>query len=84
MAELLGNPLRYNETLPSNNANDFVNNGWWNCEDKVSNMPVNWSYLFVYRMGSSNFILQFSINNESGGIFYRKRYAGTWLEWKEL
>ena len=84
MAGLLGNPLRYYATLPSNDANKFVTNGWWECGDSVSNMPCNWCYLIVFRMSNSNFIVQFAMNNESGGFYYRKCYNGNWLSWIEI
>lgn len=80
----MGNPLRYYPTLPSYDANDFVTNGWWECRDLVSNMPCNWCYLFVYRMSNSNFVVQFAMNNEGGAYFYRKKYAGTWFDWKQI
>ena len=84
MAGVMGNPLVFKSVLPSNNADEIKENGWYECLNMVENMPEVWCYLFVYKMSTYNFIIQHAINNESGGYYFRKCYGGTWQPWQRI
>ena len=80
----MGNPLVFKSVLPSNNADEIKESGWYECLNMVENMPEDWCYLFVYKMSTYNFIIQHAINNESGGYYFRKCYAGSWIPWQRI
>lgn len=83
VAELLGDPLRYKGHINDADANQLSNNGFYYLGANITN-AMEWSFLIVFRFGSSSDVVQINIHNGAGNAYYRKCASGTWYNWIPL